>query len=159
MENCFSSSVIFLLVDACVGLNWLLVSFLSHVNKNIIHSFIVESDSDCANLQMDIDALLRWSEQWLLYFNPEKCKVMSLYKYTMTGAHGTTEIARTRASIEKDLGLGVHITDSLKPSTQCIKAAALARSVLGMFRRHFKRLDCQDFLLIYKTYIRPHLEY
>ena len=39
---CFSSSVIFLLVDACVGLNWLLVSFLSHVNKNIIHSFIIE---------------------------------------------------------------------------------------------------------------------
>ena len=37
---CLSSSVIFLLVDACVGLNWLLVSFLSHVNKNIIHSFI-----------------------------------------------------------------------------------------------------------------------
>ena len=36
---CFSSSVIFLLVDACVGLNWLLVSFLSHVNKNIIHLF------------------------------------------------------------------------------------------------------------------------
>ena len=40
MFLCFSSSVIFLLVDACVGLNWLLVSFLSHVNKNIIHSFI-----------------------------------------------------------------------------------------------------------------------
>ena len=38
---CFSSPVIFRLVDACVyGLNWLLVSFLSHVNKNIIHSFI-----------------------------------------------------------------------------------------------------------------------
>ena len=36
---CFSSSVIFLLVDACVGLNWLLVSFLSHVNKKH-HSFI-----------------------------------------------------------------------------------------------------------------------
>ena len=30
------------LVDACVGLNWLLVSFLSHVNKNIIHSFIAD---------------------------------------------------------------------------------------------------------------------
>jgi len=75
------------------------------------------------------------------------------YKYTMTGAHGTTETART--SIEKDLG--VHMTDSLKPSTQCIKATAKARSVLGTVRRHFKRLDCQEFLLIYKTYIRPHL--
>ena len=29
-----------LLVDACVGLNWILVSFWSHVNKIIIHSFI-----------------------------------------------------------------------------------------------------------------------
>ena len=38
---CFSSPVIFLLVDACVGLNWLLVSFLSHVNKNIIHSSVL----------------------------------------------------------------------------------------------------------------------
>jgi len=27
---CFSSSVIFLLVDTCVGLNWLLVSFFYH---------------------------------------------------------------------------------------------------------------------------------
>ena len=26
-------------------------------------------------------------------------------------------------------------------------------------RRNFRRLDCQDLLLIYKTYIRPHLEY
>ena len=74
----------------------------------------------------------------------------------MHTAHGTTEIART--SIEKNLR--VHITDNLKPFTQCIKAAAKARSVLGMLRSvHFKRLDCQDFLLIYKTYIRPHLEY
>ena len=28
-----------------------------------------------------------------------------------------------------------------------------------MVRRHFRRLDKKDFLLIYKTYIRPHLEY
>ena len=43
----FSSSVIFLLVDACVGLNWLLVSFLSHVNKNIIHSFMMMWTDKC----------------------------------------------------------------------------------------------------------------
>jgi len=28
-----------------------------------------------------------------------------------------------------------------------------------MVIRNFKRLDCEDFMLIYKTYIRPHLEY
>jgi len=31
--------------------------------------------------------------------------------------------------------------------------------VLGVVRRHFKRLDPHDFLIIYKSYIRPHLEY
>jgi len=63
----------------------------------------------------------------------------------------------SRTSEEKDLG--IFITDNLKPSVQCTKAAARARSVLGMVRRNFKRLDCEDFLVIYKTYIRPHLEY
>ena len=28
-----------------------------------------------------------------------------------------------------------------------------------MVRRNFKKLDEEDFILIYKTYIRPHMEY
>jgi len=28
-----------------------------------------------------------------------------------------------------------------------------------MVRRNFRRLDKEDFLLLYKTYIRPHIEY
>ena len=62
-----------------------------------------------------------------------------------------------RTTEERDLA--VIITDNLKPTSQCVKAAAKARSVLGVVRRHFKRLDPQDFLIIYKSYIRPHLEY
>ena len=30
---------------------------------------------------------------------------------------------------------------------------------MGIVRRNFRRLDKEDFLLIYKTYIRPHMEY
>ena len=59
--------------------------------------------------------------------------------------------------MEKDLG--IYITSDLKPSTQCVKAARKARSVLAMVRRNFKRLDADDFLLIHKTYVRPHMEY
>jgi len=47
----------------------------------------------------------------------------------------------------------------LKPSLQCQKAAAKARSVLGMVRRNFRKLNANGFLLVYKSYIRPHLEY
>ena len=40
------------------------------------------------SLQYDLDKLVEWSKQWLLAFNPEKCKVMHIghdlpTKYTM----------------------------------------------------------------------------
>jgi len=60
-------------------------------------------------------------------------------------------------TMEKDLG--IYITSDLKPSTQCVRAARKTRSVLAMVRRNFKRLDAEDFLLIYKIYVRPHIEY
>jgi len=55
--------------------------------------------------------------------------------------------------------LGVLVVDNLKLSTQCIKAAAKARSVLGLVKRNFRKLDVTDFLILFKTYIRPHVEY
>ena len=55
--------------------------------------------------------------------------------------------------------MGITITSDLKASLQCSRAAAKAMSTLGIIKRHFRRLDKQDFLLLYKTYVRPQLEY
>jgi len=53
----------------------------------------------------------------------------------------------------------VIISSNLKPSAQCLKAANKAMSVLGMVKRNFRRLDMDSFNVIYKGYIRPHLEF
>jgi len=40
---------------------------------------------DCVELQEDLIRLQSWSEEWLLQFNPEKCKVMHVghdYKFS-----------------------------------------------------------------------------
>jgi len=58
---------------------------------------------------------------------------------------------------ERDLG--VMVLRNLHSRIQCSKVATKARSVLGMVKRNFRRLDEEDFLIIYKTYVRPHLEY
>ena len=58
---------------------------------------------------------------------------------------------------EKDLG--VLFTQDLKPGRQCMAAAAKASRIIGLVRRNFRDLDKRDFLLIYKAYIRPYLEY
>jgi ribonucleases P/MRP protein subunit RPP40 len=120
----------------------------------------ISSEADGQTLQADLDSLSQWSENWLLKFNPAKCKVMHIghsvkTKYYMT--EGSDKIALQEVSEEKDLG--VFFTDNLKPSVQCARAAAKARSILAMVKRHFRRLDKPSFLLVYKTYIRPHMEF
>ena len=62
-------------------------------------------------------------------------------------------------SVQEERDLGVIIRSDLKSSSQCTKSAATARRVIGMVRRTFRHLDIEDFSVIYKTYIRPHLEY
>ena len=62
-------------------------------------------------------------------------------------------------SVQEERDLGVLIRSDLKSVSQCNKSAATARRVIGMVRRNFRHLDIDDFQIIYKTYIRPHLEY
>ena len=63
------------------------------------------------------------------------------YCMSMTDQSGTHIMSRTME--EKDLGIFITDSDTLKPSVQCTKAAARARSILAMVRRNFKRLDCE----------------
>lgn len=117
-------------------------------------------DRDGVALQEDLDSLVEWSNIWQLRFNPAKCKVMHVghqcnTRYFIAGDTGRVEVE----SVLEERDLGVNFVQNLKPSSQCQKVAAKARRIIGMVRRNFRRLDKEDFLLIYKTYICPHLEY
>lgn len=61
------------------------------------------------------------------------------------------------AVCEKDLG--VMISDDLKPSLQCSKAAAKANQVLGQLARSMIYRDVMTFIMLYIVYVRCHLEY
>jgi len=69
-----------------------------------------------------------------------------------------TEI-KELASSHTERDLGVYIQDDLKWADQCGKAAAKANSVFSLIHRYFKYFDCDSFLILYKTYVRPQLEY
>jgi len=46
-----------------------------------------------------------------------------------------------------------------KFTLHCDKASAKAMQSLGLIKRNFTHLSKEPFLMLYKTYIRPHLEY
>ena len=108
-------------------------------------------------LQDDLDAALAWSDAWQLPFNEAKCKVLHLggrnpeHNYTMRGA----QLEKTH--VEKDLG--IYIDSDLKFRRQAASAASKATQILSLIRRSFELHDCVTLPLLYKSLVRPHLEY
>jgi hypothetical protein len=90
-------------------------------------------------------------------FNVKKCVVMHFGKknprkpYYMNGEQLLT------TKLERDIG--VLVSDNLKPSEQCAKAAKTAAQVLGQLTRAFHYRDRFTFVGLYKLYVLPHLEF
>ena len=123
---------------------------------------VVNNDADRASFQQDIDSLFAWSQEWQMLFNADKCKVIHFggknpeFSYTM-GGYAPAGTVLESAEYEKDVGVIVHA--SLKPSAQVAKAAAKANQVLGQMARAVTLRDKVTWPRLYKTYVRPHLEY
>ena len=120
----------------------------------------IEKDDDSNFLQSDLHSMDRWSDKWQLKFNPDKCKVMHIgHKCNTSYEMLDNGVVKRLEEVTEEKDLGVYVTSDLKPSTQCLKAANKARSVLRMVKRNFPKIDKEDFNVLYKTYVRPHMEF
>ena len=115
-----------------------------------------DEDSNKA-MQIDIDALVAWSKKWQLPFNVGKCKCLHIgqsnpcWKYKMEG--------RILDDVEEEKDLGVVIDKDLKFHQQTASAVKKANMALGLIKKSFAFLDDQMLPLLYKSLVRPHLEY
>ena len=109
------------------------------------------------SLQKDLDTLYLWSSKWLLKFNEFKCKVMHIGRNNPRNDYKIGDVILEKVSEERDLG--VYLSDDLKPSLQCVEAAKKASSALGIIKRTFSTFEISSFALLYKTYVRCHMEY
>ena len=122
---------------------------------------VVRNDSDAELLQRDINNLVDWSNKWMMKFNVSKCKHMRISRnspdpeYFMTGGNG----AQRLDSIEKEKDLGVFVSNNMKVGNQCVEAANKANRALGLVNRTFKYHNPRSFTNLYKSYVRPHLEF
>ena len=110
-----------------------------------------------ANLQSDLDKLYKWSEDWQMMFNAQKCKCLHIgYKNTYANySIGGVEV--TNSSCERDLGV---VTDeSLNYNRQCAKAVLSANKIMGIINRTYSCKSKDNILNLYKSLVRPHLEF
>ncbi len=110
------------------------------------------------DIMSDIRLLESWESTWLLKFNPTKCKVMHLnYNENVNGSFCLDNVMLESIHKEKDLGL--IITDKLDWEEHirfCIKEA---NRLIAWITRNIILKDQYVMLNIYKSLIRPKLEY
>ena len=111
--------------------------------------------------QSDINKLQDWSLKWNLYFNVQKCKVLHVGKrnpkceYVMENNGVLSNIPV--CTEEKDLG--VVFDEFISFDSHIQKAVNKANQMVGLIKRAFTYLDKETLLLLYKSLVRPHLEY
>lgn len=117
---------------------------------------VVNNIEEQDTLQKDLDNLVDWSDKWLLKFNKSKCKHIHFGPFVNTSYHlGENNITKTTE--EKDLG--ITIDDKLKFQQHIHIQTKKANQRLGMINRTFTYMDKDMFLTLYKSLVRPHLEY
>ena len=101
----------------------------------------INSAEDAIRLQLDIDAMERWSKDWLLRFHPDKCHVLTLGKFwNIKHAHpyNIGGVILEHVEQEKDLGviidgeLNFDVT-SLVKSREPTQSLVLSAEVLTFF--------------------------
>jgi ribonucleases P/MRP protein subunit RPP40 len=118
---------------------------------------VVSSADQVRQLRLDLVNLFKWSQDWLMLFNLDKCKVMHFGKRNLKEQYYMG--GRILEVVDQEQDLGVIIQNDLKVTKQCVKAANTANRILGMISRTFVYKSSHIICQLYKSLVRPHLEY
>ena len=86
------------------------------------------------NLQISIDNLLNWSDDWQIKFNTDKCKVLHIGKENPCRTYCMKDIVLEETASEKDLG--VIMDEDLKFDEHIIMSVKKANKLVGLISHH-----------------------
>ena len=116
----------------------------------------------CANtLQIDLAIIVEWCKFWCLDLNVKKCchlrlaligtKPQPVFNYCIE-----LEVIQR---VETTKYLGVTVSDTFRWNPHITRIKSKACSVLGLLRRNFSKADVSTKLMLYKTLVRPIIEF
>ena len=117
----------------------------------------LESIDDPTILQEDLMKLAQWSDKWQLPFNEAKCKIIHFGKNNPQQSYHMNGHQIDTVKQEKDLG--VTFDSELKFSVHIRNVVSKANSRVGILKRTFENMSIDKFKILYKTLVRPILEY
>jgi len=117
----------------------------------------VRVEDEVQKLRDDLDCLHDWSDRWQLPFNKDKCKVVHYGRNNPVAQYAMDGTIMESLEAEKDLGV---VFDAKLNFSEHIRAACRkANSRLGIVRRTFLELPPKPAVTLYKSLVRPIVEY
>ncbi|MEL7308662.1 MAG: reverse transcriptase family protein, partial [Pseudomonadota bacterium] len=107
--------------------------------------------------QTDVNALMAWSMRWDLKFNYSKCCILHFGRSNIRSPYKLNNHDLTEKKLEKDLGILFSVDFKFDDYIHLI--AKKANKQLGLITKVFSLKNPQVIIQLYKTFVRPHLEY
>jgi hypothetical protein len=118
---------------------------------------VVKNTEHGESIQNDLNKIAEWAKLWDMKFNVEKCCVLHLGRNNIRSTYNIYGKSLSATTAQKDLG--VRVSEDFKFTKQCIEACEKANKVLGFIYRNFDYKSKDIILPLYKSLVRPHLEY
>ena len=96
----------------------------------------IRSESDCLDLQKDLDILCQWENRWQMKFNSKKCFVMNI-----TDKRNPIQLSYSMQdsvleTVDHHTYLGIEISSKLTWNLHVSNISSKANRTLGLLRRH-----------------------
>ena len=120
-----------------------------------------DEESLAADLSSDLENIQNWGNEWLVTFNAAKTKLLSFHHHRKPPDLSPVQMSETTLSeaLCLDRLLGLKITPDLKWNEYIREVAKVAGKMVGSLFRSRKYLTPASMLYLYKSQIRPLMEY
>lgn len=121
---------------------------------------IYNSTGNSNILQDDLLSLFAWSKDWELKFNISKCHILHIGEKNPKEIYFTDEDYNDSLSeVNSERDVGVIFDPNLKFDLHINDVIKRANKMVGIIKRSFSHLDCFMFKTLFRTLVRPTLEY
>lgn len=114
-------------------------------------------------LNDDLQLIANWAEQWKMSFNPDPCKqateIVFSTKLIDTQLPPLTFNSNVVCSKQSHKHLGVILDKKLSFNHHLKEKISKANKGIGLITRLYRYLPRHTLLCIYKSFVRPHLDY
>ena len=127
-------------------------------DDTLLYGVVVE-DSDCDNLQDDLNKLEIWQNEWQMQFNPSKCNIICISNKQRPPQRQYFFCGSKLEQVDSASYLGITVNSKLKWSEHISSISSKASQSLGLIKRNLWNCPRKVRETAYTSIVRPKLEY